>query len=258
MGRCEGVHMQLWLLLLCAALACAFAPALAFANVGGASDLAAQTAGAANETDIETTEIGVFTMPLVGSTHTIGGSTYQVTSSDNKTVAFTKSANASNVVVPDTVAIQGQTYRVTAIAPNAFSPAKEKVKTVTIGKNVSTIGQGAFSQCPKLTTVKGGAKVKTIGAKAFSGCKSMKTCAPFSSKELAKVGKQAVSGAKKLTTLTVKSKKLRGKSVKGSLSGSSVKTIKVKVGSKKLNKKYVKKYQKVFAKKYSGKQVTVK
>ena len=46
--------------------------------------------------------------------------------------------------------------------------------------------------------------------------------------------------------------------VKGSLKGSKVKTVQVKVGSKKLNKKYVKKYKKIFTKKICGKKVKVK
>ena len=48
------------------------------------------------------------------------------------------------------------------------------------------------------------------------------------------------------------------KSVKASLKGSKVKTVQVKVGSKKVNKKFVKKYKKIFTKKNAGKKVTVK
>jgi len=38
----------------------------------------------------------------------------------------------------------------------------------------------------------------------------------------------------------------------------AVKTVKVKVGKKKTNKKYVKKYKKIFTKKNAGKKVRVK
>ena len=62
----------------------------------------------------------------------------------------------------------------------------------------------------------------------------------------------------KVKTLTVKSKKLTKKTVKNSLKGSKVKTIIVKVGSKKVNKQYVKKYKKIFTKKNAGKAVKVK
>ena len=58
--------------------------------------------------------------------------------------------------------------------------------------------------------------------------------------------------------MTVRSRKLTGKSVKNSLKGSKIKTVKVRVGSKKLNKKYVKKYKKVFTKKNAGKKVKIR
>ena len=62
----------------------------------------------------------------------------------------------------------------------------------------------------------------------------------------------------KTKTVTIKSTKLSKKSVKNCFKGSKVKTVKVKVGNKKLNKKYVKKYKKFFTKKNCGKKVTVK
>lgn len=62
----------------------------------------------------------------------------------------------------------------------------------------------------------------------------------------------------KTKTLIVKSKALTKKSVKGCLKGSKVKVVKIKVGKKKENKKFVKKYKKIFTKKICGKKVTVK
>ena len=61
-----------------------------------------------------------------------------------------------------------------------------------------------------------------------------------------------------VTKVTVKTKKLTKASVKNSLKGSKVKTIKVQVGSKTLNKKYVKIYKKHFSKANSGKKIKVK
>ena len=62
----------------------------------------------------------------------------------------------------------------------------------------------------------------------------------------------------KATSLVVKSKGLTKKSVKGCLKGTKVKVVKVKVGKKKENKKFVKKYKKIFTKKICGAKVTVK
>lgn len=65
------------------------------------------------------------------------------------------------------------------------------------------------------------------------------------------------SDGAKVKTLTVKTKDLTKASVKGSLKGSKVKTVKVRVGKKKTNKKYIRKYKKIFTKKNCGKKVRV-
>ncbi len=61
----------------------------------------------------------------------------------------------------------------------------------------------------------------------------------------------------KATKVIIRTKKLTKTRVKGSLKGSKVKTIKVKVGTKSLNKKYVKRYKKYFTKNNAGKKVKV-
>ena len=77
-------------------------------------------------------------------------------------------------------------------------------------------------------------------------------------KKVKKIRKNAFKSFGKVKTLEVRSRKLTGKSVKNSLKGSKIKTVKVRVGSKKLNKKYVKKYKKIFRKKNSGKKVKIR
>ena len=106
--------------------------------------------------------------------------------------------------------------------------------TVTInGKKfkVVKINAGAFKG-KKIRTVTVSKNIETISAKAFNGSKA--------------------------TKLIVKSKKLTKKSVKGSLKNSKIKTVQVKVGTKKQNKTYVKKYKKYFTKANAGRKVTVK
>ena len=235
-----------WLL---AVMALAFVPAVAFAE------------GVAQDTQTEVVEVaveGVNTIDAVGTTHEVAGNTFEVTSSSLKTVAFTKSKNAKSITVPAKVKINGKYHKVTSIGSKAFAPAKKKLTKVVIGKNVTVIGASAFAGCKKLAQVTGGASVKTIEAKGFLGCERLKDCAPFSSKALTKVGKSALKKTKRLKTLTVKSKKLEKESVTGALKGSSVKTVKVAPGTKKLNKKYAEKYKKIFTKKNCGKKVVVK
>ena len=72
-----------------------------------------------------------------------GGDTYTVLSPSSRTVAFTQANNSYSVIVPDTVNIAGTIYMVTQIDPGAFkNPA---IKTVTIGKNVTSIKEKAFA-----------------------------------------------------------------------------------------------------------------
>ncbi len=99
--------------------------------------------------------------------------TYKVTTSDltNGTVTYVvpTDGKATTVTVPDTVVIDGVTYKVTAIEKNAFKNNK-KLKSVTIGKNITKIGKKAFYGCKKLKnlTIKSmKLTVKKVGSKAF-------------------------------------------------------------------------------------------
>lgn len=97
-------------------------------------------------------------------------------------------------------------------------------------------------------------KVTQINANAFKG-KKIRTVTI--SANVKKLCSKAFNGSK-TATLIIRSKKLTKASVKGSLKGSSIKTIRVKVGSKKQNKAYVKKYKGFFTKKNAGKKPAVK
>lgn len=108
-----------------------------------------------------------------GTTVNVNGATYKVTGS--KTVTYKKAPkNKKNVKVPATIKIKNKSYKVTAIANNAFKGNK-KVKTVTVGKNVKTIGSSAFQNCKALTKVTLPAKTTTIKKNAFANSKKLKT-----------------------------------------------------------------------------------
>ena len=97
--------------------------------------------------------------------------------------------------IPSSVKANGKTYKVTAIAPNAFKNCR-KLKQATISKNVSSIGSGAFQGCSSLRTLKIGSKVSSIGTKAFYDCKAL-TSVTIQSKKLTSgsVGKSAFAKA---------------------------------------------------------------
>ena len=150
-------------------------------------------------------------------------------------VCYTKSTekNVTSATIPATVKINGVTYKVTAIANNAFANNK-KITKVTIGSNVKTIGKKAFYKCTKLKTVKIGKNVTTIGSNAFYGCsklsavslgskvttisdKAFYKCTSLTKitlpSKVKKIGKQAFYGCKKLKSITIKTTKLTKKNV---------------------------------------------
>ena len=171
-------------------------------------------------------------------------SSYKVTSSDAKapTVAYKASTDkkAKSVTIPDTVTVDGVSYKVTSIDDNAFKGNKTITK-VTVGKNIKTIGKNAFSGCKKLKTVTIGKNVTTLGASAFNGCSSMtKLALPA---KLNNIGKNAFNGCKKIKTLTISSKDLTSKSVSnGAFKGlTNNTTVKVPKGKASTYKKLLKK-----------------
>ena len=75
-----------------------------------------------------------------------------------------KVSKVKTATIPDEILVGDKPVKVTAIADKAFKGNK-KLTTVTIGKNIKTIGKNAFASCAKLKTVKGGAAVVTIKAR---------------------------------------------------------------------------------------------
>ena len=154
-------------------------------------------------------------------------------SGSKATVTGPADKSASNVTIPDTVILDGITYKVTEIKDSAFKGMKN-LKTVSIGKNIKTIGKNAFKDCSSLTTVTGGKAVTTIKDSAFSGCKAL-TSFPSMSKlktieksafkkcsalpkitlgsSVASIGKDAFNGCKALNSITIKTKKLTADNV---------------------------------------------
>jgi hypothetical protein len=85
------------------------------------------------------------------------GTTYSVS-------AYTKGNTA--VLIPDTY--NGK--QVTAIADNVFR-GRSDIKSVQLGKNITTIGSSAFDGCYKLANlICSDSNIKTIGSYAFKDC----------------------------------------------------------------------------------------
>lgn len=147
----------------------------------------------------------------------------------NPTVSYlgTTSKNTTTVKVPDTVIVDNITYTVTAIADKAFSSNK-KIKNVSIGKNVISIGKDAFKNCTKLKNVEiKSTSLNKVGANAFSGDKSL-TKITLKSTKLTKnsIGKNALKGTNK--KLVIKAPKNKVKEYQKYFKNKGNKTVKVK------------------------------
>lgn len=120
-------------------------------------------------------KVTVAAAPLPGKNEIAysGNLAYKVTKSSAKKKTVTcigfKSKAAKGVKIPETIKINGYKYKVTGIAKSAFEKNK-KIKSVTIGKNVTSIGQNAFANCTALTSIKiKGTSLGTIGKNAWKG-----------------------------------------------------------------------------------------
>ena len=91
------------------------------------------------------------------------------------TVIGYENKELKEIKIPNTITVLKWTYKVTAIAKNAFKGLKKAVK-VTIGKNVTKIGKNAFYDCKKLKTIIfEGTKIKQIDKNAFKNIYSKAT-----------------------------------------------------------------------------------
>lgn len=97
---------------------------------------------------------------------------YKVTDVKKKTVTYSKTKTTSQkAVVPDTITVNGTKLKVTAVGASAFAGNK-KIKTVTLGKNITKIGTKAFYKAKNLSQITvNGNTIKSIGKNAFSGVK---------------------------------------------------------------------------------------
>ena len=167
-------------------------------------------------------------------TDTNTGADYEITNKDEKggTVEYIEpSKSAKTIEIPDTIEVNGLTYKVTSIQAGAFEDNKKLTKII-IGSNVTSIGEYAFSGCTKLTTVAIGKNVTKIGAKAFYKCTKLKQITIPS--KVNYIGKQAFYGCKKLKSITIKTQKLTSKKTgkwafKGIYSKATVKVPKSKL-----------------------------
>ncbi|MBO5778346.1 MAG: leucine-rich repeat protein [Clostridia bacterium] len=99
------------------------------------------------------------------------------------------------LIVPDYYDDQ----KVTAIAAGAFAKSKN-LESIVLAPTVTTVGQGAFSECLLLTSFEAPGLV-TLDAEAFRGCTSLKKITLADS--LAAIGSNAFQGCTALTEINL-------------------------------------------------------
>ena len=107
----------------------------------------------------------------------VDGIFYNITSAGNLAIEVTYkdtkyNTYSGNVVIPETVAYNGKTYRVKSIGNKAFYNCTE-LTNVTLPNNIESIGSEAFYNCTELTTITLPNNIKSIGSEAFYGCESI-------------------------------------------------------------------------------------
>lgn len=107
--------------------------------------------------------------PAAGTVVLVSNETYTVKSGTEVEYKAPAAKNVKKLVIPASVTVNGVTYKVTTIAPNAFKNCK-KLKEVTIGAGVTSIGKNAFTGCKNVKKVIIKSKTLTkIGKNAFKG-----------------------------------------------------------------------------------------
>lgn len=94
---------------------------------------------------------------------------YEVTGEDTVQIPDYYDIEMTELVIPDTITYEGNTYRVTRIAEDAFSYYYDLARIV-LGNNVEVLEDSAFMGCSDLTEVIFGTGLKEIGAEAFAEC----------------------------------------------------------------------------------------
>ena len=71
--------------------------------------------------------------------------------------------------IVNSIKINGKTFKVISVASNAFN-GYGNLQAVTIGKNITGIGNKSFNNCKKLNKITiNSTKIKSIGNKAVNG-----------------------------------------------------------------------------------------
>lgn len=142
---------------------------------------------------------------------------YKLDTVNNTAALYGVQKDTTVISIPSTFSVGGVIYKITGVAPYAtsrkgyhnFTPYDpSKFKTVTLGSNITEIGDHAFEGLTGVTRFSMPRNIKTIGAAAFKGCSAATTMGMSTSgaKSLTTVGDSAFYGCSVLSTLSLNEK----------------------------------------------------
>lgn len=149
--------------------------------------------------------------PAIGDVFTYKKLQYKITG--KKTVTFVKPANKkiTKISLPSSVIYitnkKKYKYKVTKVEKKACYKYS-KLKTVTIGENVTSIGDSAFAKCGSLKQITFGANVKTIGKKVLYHDKKLKKI-KFKGTKVKSIGKKTFRKVPKSVEIIVPNSKVK-------------------------------------------------
>ena len=131
--------------------------------------------------------------------------TYSILEDDNgdKYISITVWEDSSEeLVIPETMNINGENIPIKEIGANAFKDNKT-LKSVIMPDTIITIGESAFSGCSSIDSITIPDNVTLIGDHAFNGCTNLEAVTINDNSKLTTIGSYAFSGCSSLTSFYI-------------------------------------------------------
>ena len=145
-------------------------------------------------------------LAMMAQTAIVDGIKYKIYTSDNRAEVRSRNNYRGNLVIPETVDYDGNTYTVTGFQEEAFYECSN-LTSVIIPNSVTSIGKNAFYFCNNLTSVTFGNSVATIGEKAFYFCKKLTSITIPSS--VTNIEKEAFRLCTNISSVTINSSNVK-------------------------------------------------
>ena len=97
---------------------------------------------------------------------------YMLNDDGSATVKSCLYQGTPNIIIPQTVTVEGTTYQVKSIGSNVFG-GKRFITSVQLPDGLQAIGSNAFNDCSSLTSVNIPSAVTSIGSSSFYNCKQL-------------------------------------------------------------------------------------